>query len=206
LFFTVLLRQTQRDLKDAAFTPERRNRQKILVFDTERVLELLERESLRDYLATMLASFTRVGSVTVPVKIREGVWRWYRTSDLDVDGLMRYCQSLDEALRFDAYRRIGDVCLFLTGVFPGHIENQFRYPHSGKIRPRSRGRLVRSVEDYEAYGRAFYQLASEHKSAHTEDLSGVLAKLSENFILAEKPLSFLANHYLGFARHRFFEI
>lgn len=206
LFFTVLLRRAQRDLQGAAFTPERRDRQKVFIFDTDQVLALLEGEPLRDYLATMLASFTRVGSVTVPIQVREGVWRWYRASDLDVEGLMRYCQALDEALRFDAYRRIGDVCLFMTGMFPEHIEAQYRYPLSRSIRPRARGRIVRSREDYEAHGRAFYSLAAAHEQARAEALSEVLAMLSKHFILAEKPLRFLAEHYLGFARHRLFEM
>jgi len=206
LFFSVLLRQARNDLQGATFTPERRSRQKVLIFDTERVLELLEQEPLRDYLATTLASFTRVGSVSVPVQLREGVWRWYRASDMDVESLIRYCQALDPELRFDAYRRVADVCLFMSGMFPDHIDAQYRYPHSGKPRPRARGRLVRSLEDYEAHGRAFYRLAAQHEQAHMEGLTQVLATLSENFILAEKPLRFLADHYLGFARQRLFNV
>jgi len=34
----------------------------------------------------------------------------------------------------------------------------------------------------------------------------VLATLSENFILAEKPLGFVADRYLRFTRHRLFEL
>ena len=51
---------------------ERRQRQKVLLFDTDQVIQLLEQRSVRDYLATMLASFTRVESVTVGVRVREG--------------------------------------------------------------------------------------------------------------------------------------
>jgi hypothetical protein len=206
LFFTVLLRRAWRDLEREAFTVEQRHRQKVLLFDTDRVIELLEREALRDYLATMLASFTHIESVTVPVRVRKGIWRRYRTSDLDVEGMMRYCQALDEPFRFEPYRRIGDVCLFLTGMFPEYIEAQYRYPLSRQLRPRMKGRLCRSREDYEAHGRAFYRLAAEHETARAEGLDDVLTTLSENFILAEKPLAFLANRTLQFAKRRLFEL
>jgi hypothetical protein len=205
LFFTVLLRRAWRVLEREAFTVERRHQQKVLLFDTDRVIELLEWEPLRDYLATLLASFTRIESVTVPVRVRKGIWRRYRTNDLDVEGMMRYCQALDEPLRFEPYRRIADVCLFLTGMFPETIDAQYRYPLSRQVRPRMKGRLCRSREDYEAHGRAFYRLAAEHERARIEGLDDVLATLSENFILAEKPLAFLANRYLQFAKHTLFE-
>jgi hypothetical protein len=120
--------------------------------------------------------------------------------------MMRYSQTLDEAFRFAPYKRIGDVCLFLTGVFPEYINGQHRYPSSGRLRPRMRGRVVQKVEDYEAYGRAFYQLAAEHELARSEELEEVLITLSENFILAKKPLAFVANRYLQFARHTLFRL
>jgi hypothetical protein len=206
LFFTVLLRRARRDLEQETFTVERRSRQKVPVFDAERVIRLLEQEPLLDYLAGMLASFTRVESVTVPVRVRKGIWRKYRISDLDVDSLMHYCQTLGEEFHFEPYKRIADVCLFLTGMFPEHIDTQYRYPLSRQLRPRVRSRICRSLEDYEAYGQAFYRMAAEHERAKVEELDGVLATLSESFVLAEKPLTFLASRYLGFARHRLFEL
>jgi hypothetical protein len=205
-FFAVLLRRAQRDMQQETYTVERRARQKVHLFDTDLVLELLEQDRLRDYLASMLASFTRITSVTIPVRVRKGVWRRYRTNELDVDSMMRYCQTVDEAYRFDVYKRIGDACLFLAGMFPGHIDGQYRYPQSGKIRSRSRGRIVASLEEYEAHGRAFYRLAAEHETARAEGLVEVLATLSENFVLAEKPLTFVANRYLQFVRHKLFDV
>ena len=206
LFFTVLLRRARRDLEQEAFTVERRQLQKVVLFDTDRVVELLEQEPLRDYLATMLASFIRVESVTVPVRVRKGLWRRYRTNNLDVDGMMRYSQSLAEPFRFEPYKRIADGCLFLTGVFPEYIEAQYRYPRSQKLRPRTRSRICASREDYESQGRAFYRLAAEHERARAEGLGDVLTILSENFILAEKPLAFLTNRYLQFAKQGLFEV
>jgi hypothetical protein len=65
---------------------------------------------------------------------------------------------------------------------------------------------VASLEEYEAHGRAFYRLAAEHETARREGLDEVLAILSENFVLAEKPLTFVANRYLQFVRHKLFDV
>jgi hypothetical protein len=75
LFFTVLLRRAWRDLEREAFTVEQRGRQKVVLFDADRVVQLLAQEPVRGYLATVLASFTRVESVTVLTELRPGTWR-----------------------------------------------------------------------------------------------------------------------------------
>ena len=206
LFFTVLLRQVQRDLKGESYTTERRSQQRVVLFDADEVGQLLAREPLREYLAAMLASFTRLRSVTVPVRVQRGIWHKYRISDLDVESLMRYAEALDEEVRFEPYRRIADVCLFLAGMFPDYIEANYRYPLTREPRPRVKGRLLRSLEDYERHGRAFYRLTAGHARARAEGLDGVLATLSEEFVLAEKPLAFLSSHYLNFRRYRLFEV
>jgi len=66
-------------------------------------------------------------------------------------------------------------------MFPEYIDAQYRYPLSGQIRPRVKSRLCSSLEDHEAYGRAFYWLAAEHETARMEGLDDVLATLPENF-------------------------
>ncbi len=206
LFFTILLRRARGDLEQEAFTVEERARQKVVLFDTDRVTDLLAEEALLDYLASMLASFTRVHSVTVRYRVRQGIWRRYRTSELDVDGMIRAAERMDEPLRYGAYRRIGDVCLFMSGMFPEYIEYQHRYPFSGQVRPAARGRVVVTREDYERHGAAFYRMAAEHEAARTEGLDEVLESLSEHFILAEKPLHFLANRYLQLRKGTLFDV
>lgn len=206
LLFDVLLRRARRDLKAETYTTERRRLQKLVLFDTDKVIDLLEQKPVRDYLVMMLDSFTRIDSVTVSIRVRNNVWRRYRTSELDVEGLIRYSQAVDEPARFDPYRRIGDACLFLSGLFPSAIETGYRYPLSRKIRPPARACTCASLEDYEAHGRAFYRLASEHQMAASQGLETVLEALSEGFILAEKALSFVADRYLGLIKHQLFEV
>jgi hypothetical protein len=127
-------------------------------------------------------------------------------SDVDVDSLIRFCQVVPSEHRFAWYKRIGDTCLFLTGLFPEYIEAQHRYPLSRQPRLRRRGALCSSLEDYEAQGRAFYRLAAEQSEAQAMEEAESLAALSENFVLAEKPLAFLADNYLGFTKHHLFDV
>jgi hypothetical protein len=206
LFFTLLLRQTWRDLEREAFTVEQRSRQKVVLFDADRVVQLLAQAPVRDYLATMLASFTRVESVTMLVEAKKGRWRGYRAHEFDIESMIRYSQTLDEPFRFALYKRIGDVCLFLSGMFPEAINKQAHSPQNGHPRPRRRGSVFQKIEDYEAYGQAFYRLAAEHEQARRESVDKILMKLSKNFILAEKPLAFLTSRYLQFIRHNLFDI
>jgi hypothetical protein len=91
-------------------------------------------------------------------------------------------------------------------MFPEYLNDQTRYPASGQIKPRRRGHVVQTMEAYEAYGRAFYRLAAEHELAKREGLDETLLILSEQFILAEKVLTFLMNRYLQFTRYTLFDL
>lgn len=206
LFFNVLLRRARRELQQEVWTLERRSLQKVVLFDADKVLELVERDDVLAYLAQTLASFTRVESATIPVRIRKGVWRRYRVSEVDVDSLIRFCQVVEPERRYPWYRRIGDSCLFLTGLFPEYIESRRRYAYTKQVRPRARASLCSSREEYEAHGRAFYQLASEHEDAKLLGETEVLRTLAASFILAEKPLAFVADRYLGFTKHQLFDV
>ncbi len=205
-FFKVLLLRARRDLEQELYTIEQRHLQKVVLFDASRVVDLLARPAVCDYLATMLASFMRINSVTIPIRVQKGVWHRIRVNDLDVDSLVRYAQILEEEHRFGIYQRIADACLFLIGIFPEYIEASQRYPQSSRPRLRLRSSLLHSMEDYEAYGRSFYRLAARHKVARLRALDEVLATLSEQFILAEKPLVFLSKRYLSMRKHHLFEL
>jgi hypothetical protein len=203
-FFKVLLRRARRDLENELYTVERRHQQKVVLFDASQVVDLLGCPAVCDYLAWMLASFTRINSTTIPIRVRPGVWRKLRINDLDVDSLVAYGESLEEEHRFWVYQRIGDACLFLTGMFPEYVDARQRYPLSGKPRFRVRGSLVHTLEDFESYGQAFYRLAGEHEVARVQEIDHILSTLSQHFILAEKPLSYLAERYLSLRKHRLF--
>ena len=134
LFFEVLLRKTMRELEAATHTVERAGKKSIPVFDTREVTDLLARPAVLEYLAQMLASFTRIESYVIPVRVRRGVRRRVRYNDMDIDSLLRVCATTDEEHRLGLYKRIADVCLFISGVFPDYAFFDHRHPATGHRR------------------------------------------------------------------------
>ncbi|HUV07581.1 MAG TPA: hypothetical protein VMX75_07610, partial [Spirochaetia bacterium] len=112
LFFVALLNRVKYDLEHKAYTLEPGELHPVFVFDSHEVVTLLKDISIRNYLADMLVSFIRINSITIPIRIRKGIWRKLRISDFDIDSLIRYSQMISEHQRFFPYKRIADVCLF----------------------------------------------------------------------------------------------
>ncbi len=203
-FFEILLRIARRDLEGQAYTVERTASQKIPVFDSPDVVRFLNNTVSLKYLADMLASFTRIESFTLPVRVRRAVWHKIRFNDMDIDSLLRFCEALDEEHRFSFYKRIADLCLFILGMFPEYAAPDFRYSLSSEVRTPIIRRLKRSAGDYEEEGRRFYKLAGEHKDARVAELADVLWQLNEKFNLAKKPLNYISDNYLKFSKGKFF--
>ena len=192
LYFEVLLRRAHSDIDSATHTLERTGRDRVPVFDAREVSTLLGRDNVLVYLADMLASFTRVHSYVVPIRRRPGIRRKVRYSDMDIDSLVGMCASADEASRFAFYKRIADLCLFTTGIFPRSAHR----PRSGDLTGRSRITTQRGIEEYEREGVRFYRLAEEHPAARTLGLTDVFGLLREDFTSARKPLTYIAGQYL----------
>jgi hypothetical protein len=202
LFFTVLIYRVFNDLSQSTYTTEQQNRHKIFVFDTKEVVDLLKDKKILGYLAGMLTSFVRINSITIPVRVKKGIWRKVKFSDFDIDSLIKYSQIIDETQRFGTYKRIADICLFIMGIFPEYLSSQNRSynernPSFGSIMKKNR-------ESYSEQGSYFYRIAAQQKSAEIFKLNQVLMQLSEKFTLAAKPLSYLSTHYLGFFKEQLF--
>lgn len=197
LFFTILLRQVKRELQDSTFTLELlETAEEVPVFDSPEVVRLLENGMLLDYLAELLASFTRTyGGVFF---YRAGK-RWYRRrfSDLDLDDLLSLLELVELKNCFPIYKRLGDLSLFLTGIFP---EATLGRPELHT----SRHRQGRRLEEYLEIGPQFYQKAATFPEAQRGQMRAVLELLGSNFALARKPLNALAQKYMRFNRHRWF--
>ena len=206
LYFEVLLRRAFQELEVATHTVEQSGRQRIPIFDTPEVVELLNRPGVLGYLAQMLASFTRIRSFVMPVRVRRGVRRRMRYNDMDIDSLLRFCATANEQDRFGFYKRIADVCLFISGVFPSHTYTGAQHRASERPRFLSIGRARRSMEDYETEGRRFYALAAEHPTARMLKMSEVFGLLRQHFTSARKPLTFIASQYLHSGNHQLFGV
>ncbi|MHB1417150.1 MAG: hypothetical protein ACYC1C_18040 [Chloroflexota bacterium] len=204
LLFTVLVRRAAREMAGAKFTIERFGAtERIPVFDGERVVSLIREPSVRDYLAEVLASFVRTDSTTVYYKYR----RHYRRrtfSDIDVDDMIALAGGVAEEFRFPFYRRIGDICLFIAGVFPEHVPSDYGAGSAIRVPTRRVGRRQRVLTDYEVEARRFYDLAAAHPAAGEAGLEYVLKTLAGNFALAVKPLNFITDRYIRLHKAKLF--
>jgi hypothetical protein len=203
LYFEILLRKTQRELPKTSHTLEMVGGEKVPIFDIQAVVDLLSKETVLEYLAEMLTSFTKTESYTIPIRVRKGVWRKIRFSDMDIDALGRLCEAADEEFRFNFYKRIADVCLFILGIFPEYAQFDYRYPFSQEVLLKIKaGR--KGMQEYEEAGRKYYKLAAEHEAAKRLDLSEVFLLLQDNFNAAKKPLNFISQHYFIHKRQQLF--
>jgi hypothetical protein len=112
-------------------------RQRLPVFDVASLREFLEDPFRRLFLVELLASFTSVASGSTWERTRRG-WRRRRFSELDPVRLASLLEVVGEAERPGVYRRLGDLALFLTGVFPDHTAERGLGPLDG-------GRLLRAL-------------------------------------------------------------
>jgi hypothetical protein len=195
LYFEVLLRRALKEIQSATHTLEQSGKQRIPVFDAPEVSRFLAAPDILEYLSGMLASFTRIRSYVTHVRVAPGVRRRVRFNDMDVDSLVTLCAATGEEDRLALYQRIGDVCLFLSGVFPAHAAYEQRYAGTGQLRPLV-SRLRRGLEDYEREGQRYYGLAEAHPAARALGMSDIFGMLSGHFSAARKPLTFLASQYL----------
>ena len=204
LFFEILLRKAATALEEKSYTLEKSSRMRIPVFDSHDVVDLLNEASLFVYLADMLSSFTRIESYSISFREKKGMWRKIRFNDLDIHSMMSFAGYVDPPYRLHFYKRIGDICLFILGIFPEHAEYDYRYPYSKKPRPHIRGKTRISPEEYDQEGRKVYKLAVEHPSAEELNLSEIFWALHNHFKKAKKPLTFISEHYLQNKKHHVF--
>ncbi len=206
LVFGVLVNKVVRDLGETAFVPEWVGAgQRLPVFDVESLREFVADGVRRFFLIEFLASFTKVASGAVWVRTRRG-YRRRRFSELDPVSLAEMVDSLPPQQRPGGYRRLGDVSLFLSGVFPDHTtRNTF-----GEL---ARARLARSagieedralgeedqVRFLEIVGPGWYGRAVDSASTTLGVGPTYLRDVADHFSDARRFLNFLSDRYL----HRF---
>lgn len=204
LAFAVLVHRTIRDLGSTTHVPEWVGAgERLPVFDVSSLCDFIHDTTRRFMIIELLASFTRVASGSMWVRTRRG-YRRRRFSELDPASLAEMVESLPVAQRAAGYRRLGDVALFLTGVFPDHTA---RHPMSVM----GRARLAKAtgiegdwgvgaeyVRFLETAGRRWYDRASDGSSLALEGKRS-LRDFAANFSQARRFLNYLADSYL----HRF---
>jgi hypothetical protein len=200
LLFDILLRKTARVLNKESYILERVGRQVVPVFDAKEAGDFLARKSVIPYLSDMLSSFTKIESFTLLLGVKEGVWQKLRLNTMDIESLVHFCSMIDEDDRFPFYKRIADVCLFISGVFPEFAFSLDPYKPGGPLRGKGK-----TLEEYEREGKEYYRLAAEHQAARIAELAEIMKELSRHFLLAKKSLNFIADFYLRFRKQRLFD-
>jgi hypothetical protein len=204
LAFGVAVHRAVADLSTMDYLPERSGmRQRVPVFDTPELRDFLGSAARRLFLAELLASFTRVASGRYRVR-SGGRSRTRRFSELDPVRLAGLLEVAPEESRPGIYRRLGDVSLFLTGVFPD-------YTAAHALGPLDAGRLLRvagvppgdrdglatapALELLEFLGARWYRAALAAAPVRTARLT-VAGEVAGRFRQARRILNHLADRYL----------
>jgi hypothetical protein len=196
LVFSVLLRRVVRDLGDRAYTLERTPAETVAVFDAPRVRRFIAEPAIWGYLASMLTSFVRTEYVTLWLRRGEHYIR-RRFSTTSLQDMIDLSGLVGEGDAPPVFRRIADIALFQSGIFPDSLRG---IRGSGVL---SRARAVApTLESYEEHGRRFYRLAARPQSGPE---GRVLEALAEEFPTARKSLELLSDRYLRWTPIRWFQ-
>jgi hypothetical protein len=118
LVFAAAIHRTAGDLATSAYTTERAApRLRVPLFDTGQLSRYLAAPGNRLFLAELLTRFARTPSGVTTVRTRKGPRR-RRWNGLDLSSLAMLVDTVPEPERPRLWRRLGDVSLFLSGVFP----------------------------------------------------------------------------------------
>ncbi len=204
LFFEILLRKAARELAKVNYTLEKTRSMSIPVFDSQDLVNLLNKDTIVVYLADMLASFTRIESYTFTFRSGKGISKKIRFNDMDIDSLIGFSQVIEANYRLGLYKRIADICLFILGIYPDFAADYHRYPLSGEMRPQIGAKAKKRLAEYAKTGAHFYKVAAEHGASSEAELSEVFRLLHQHFEKAKKPLNYIADYFLKTKRHVFF--
>jgi hypothetical protein len=204
LAFGVAVHRAITDLSAMDYLPERSGpRQRVPVFDTPQLRDFLGSAARRLFLAELLASFTRIASGRYRVR-SGGRSRTRRFSELDPVRLAGLLEVAPEESRPGVYRRLGDVCLFLTGVFPDYAAahalgpvDAARLLRSARVPSGERDGLVGApaLDLLEYLGARWYRAALTAAPVQTARLA-VVGEVADRFRQARRVLNHLADRYL----------
>jgi hypothetical protein len=204
LIFALLVQRATTELASAAHVPERTGlRQRVPLFDAPALRDFLADTARRLFLAELLASFTRVASGRYQVAV-DGRPRTRRFSELDPVRLAGLLDAVPDAERPGIYRRLGDVTLFLTGVFPGYATARALGP-VGTVRLLRAAGLPAAEQDrlagppgielWEYLGTRWYRAARDLAPVSTARVR-VVGDVADRFRQARRVLNHLADRYL----------
>lgn len=204
LVFAVAVHRATAELASLRHVAERTGpRQRIPLFDAPELRDFLSAPQRRLFLAELLASFTKITSGRYQVR-SGGQVRTRRFSELDPVRLAGLLDAVPEADRPGVYRRLGDVALFLTGVFPDYTSGRAlglvdaaRLLRAARVPVPDAERLAAApaLDLLEQLGARWYRAAWELAAVRTARLT-VVAEVGERFRQARRVLNHVADRYL----------
>ena len=217
LAFAVAVHRAGAELADLSYVQEWTGpRQRVPVFVTDELRAFLDAPDHRLFLAELLASYTHVAGGALTVRRRGVVYR-RRFSELDLAALAGLLDLATEDARPGLYRRLGDLALFLTGVFPDHTARHGFAPIevdrlARAVYPAADARTERLLDALaargavgllEELGQRWYRLALETAGARTGTFA-TLQTVGERFVEARRVLNHLTDRHLFPFRARWF--
>src|SRR5215472_3837705 len=204
LIFAVAVHRAAAELESMDHVPERSGpRGRVPLFDAPDLRDFLDSPARRLFLAELLGSFTRATGGQYRAMVR-GRPRARRFSELDLARLAATLDTVPEADRPGVYRRLGDVALFLTGVFPDYAVahalgpvSAARLLRAAQVSPRQHEQLTTApaIDLFEYLGARWYRTAWSLAPARTARLA-VVAEVADRFRQARRVLNHIADRCL----------
>ena len=148
----------------------------LLVRNVFRKSDLQERE-LADYVAELMADFSRTENTELRVKKDAPPLNYY------VD-MLATLEQVDKTTSFYIRAHVGNQSLFMCGVFPERI--RYRAQRCG----------APDLHYYEEVGRASFRVASNHRLAQEYELVNIFDTLSERFGQTRRALNDIGDRLL----------
>jgi hypothetical protein len=209
LLFAAGVHRASYDLASATFVPDWvAPRRRLPVLDAARLRDFVADPRHKLFLTELLTSFVRVTSGVLWVQSRN-TWRRQRYSELDPVQFAALLEVVAEHERPGIYRRLGDLALFLTGVFPDHSATNLlgRFDVARLLRSTTSGRPPADVTDelgavalLEGLGVRWYKIACTTAPPYAGPSLEVVSSIASHFQDARRVLNYVTEQYLF--RHR----
>jgi len=194
LLFWVLAHAAASELREASFVPEWAGQHSRLpVFDVEPIHDFVADATRLMFLGTLLASYVVPKPAPVPA------------DPMDLESLASWVDQAMPADRVVLLRRLGDLALFMTGVFPDRTGSSPIRPvvaeRLGKTAQMSteeilglsdRASMAPAIEALETLGSRWYQAAAREDSA----TPAVVIDVAQRFRSARRVLNHVSDRWL----------
>lgn len=199
LLFSTVIHRTAAELREVSYVADWSGpRSRLPVFDVEPLREFLADPGRVFFLSALLSSFAVPDRPPVPVR-----------GPLDLAGLALWLDQVMPADRVALFRRLGDLALFLTGVFPDRTGAQPLMPIDAErlgrtvgmtaeevLALRNAARVASGLEAYESLGSRWYEAAVEAAVRVETRVPPVVSDVAARFSAARRILNHLTDRYL----------